>query len=185
MKEKKEKEIAQFLGENLKRIRTEKGVSRKILAEMLGVTDVAIGQYENGLRTPTAEKAAALADFLKVSITDFVSVNSKIIDKKIFEYRLQRAYQMARDFLDSLLNAEPNFDNEGHVVIYSPSKIIFEKGGVHSYHGNTNAVAFKTKEDFVKVMEQAEFEALLRQVHFNTAFRHIVFGSEFYRVIDE
>ena len=183
--------VAQVLGENLKRIRLEKGVSRKELAEKLGITEIAVGQYERGDRQPQLDKIFAAADFLKVSVVSLTGENDfsdnvpnveKIVDDKIFEYRLQRAYQMARDFLDSLYNAEPNFDKEGRIVIFTPAKVQY-KNGVVSYlsddKGNIgNSVAFKSKADFVKVMEQAERDALRQRIEINSAFRQIVFGEE-------
>jgi len=179
---KDKKTVAQILGENLKRIRTEKGVSRKELAEKLGVSQTTIASYENGIKTPMLEKVFLLAEILKVSITDLTGDNPNAESGKVFEYRLQRAYQMARDFLDSLYNAEPNFDKEGRIVIFTPAKVQY-KNGVVSYlsddKGNIgNSVAFKSKADFVKVMEQAERDALRQRIEINSAFRQIVFGEE-------
>lgn len=196
-----------FLGEKLKKLRQAAGVSRKQLADYLGVSVVVVGQYERGERNPRQEKVTALADFFNVLPTELISTNlntlekstADVIDKKIFEYRLDRAYKLARDFIDYKLNATPNFDEEGKIVIHTPKKIIFEKGGTVSYSGeyNTvkggtvsysgeyNTVKFKTPADFVAIMERAEFTALQRQTNFNFAFRHIVFGDELYHVIDD
>ena len=185
--------VNKILGENIKRVRTEKGVSRKELAEKLGVSEVSISTYENGQKQPPLEKIFSIADFLKVSVASLTGENDysdnvpnveKIVGDKIFEYRLQRAYKMARDFIDNLLNAEPNFDKEGRILIHSPKKIIFEKGGTINYIGEHNTVIFKTPEDFVNVMERTEIIALQRQTNFNFAFRHIVFGDELYRVLN-
>lgn len=182
-----------FLGEKLKKLRQAAGVSRKQLADYLGVSVVVVGQYERGERNPRQEKVIALADFFNVLPTELISTNlntlekptADVIDKKIFEYRLDRAYKLARDFIDYKLNATPNFDEEGRIVIHTPKKIIFEKGGTVSYSGEYNTVKFKTPADFVAIMERAEFTALQRQTNFNFAFRHIVFGDELYHVIDD
>ena len=179
------KTVAQILGENLKRIRTEKGVSRKDLAAAIGVSEVNFGKYETGNILPSLDKILAAADFLKVSVASLTGENDysdntpnieKLVEERFFNRRLQRAYQMARDFLDSMLNYEPNFDKEGRVVVHSPEKITYENGVV-SYHDGYNSVAFKTKSDFVKVMEQAENDALRQQISFNQAFRQIVFNE--------
>ena len=183
---KDKKTVAQVLGDNLKRIRQEKGVSRKQLAAAIETTDINFGKYERGDALPPLDKIFAIADFLKVSVASITGENDfsanvpnvqKIVDEKIFEYRLQRAYQMAEYFLDSLLNREPNFDKEGRIVIFTPAKVEY-KNGVISFsadnEGNLgNYVAFKDKADFVKVMEQAEKDALHRQINFNAAFRQI------------
>ena len=174
---KDKKNVAQILGENLKRIRLDKGVSRKDLAAVLIVSESIIGQYENEKKLPPLDKIFTIADFLNVPITDLTGGNPNFIENKIFEYRLQRAYQMARDFLDSLLNAKLNFDKEGLVVVHSPEKITY-KNGVASFHGGYNSVAFQNKLDFVNVMERAENDALRQRIDFNAAFRQIVFGEK-------
>ena len=169
--------VAQILGENLKRIRLEKGISRKDLAAAIEIDESSYGKYERGERNLPADKIYNLAISLNCSVADILGENPNAESGKVFEYRLQRAYQMARDFLDSLLNAEPNFDKEGRVVVHSPEKITYENG-VASFHGGYNSVAFKSKLDFVNVMERAENDALRQQIDFNAAFRQIVFGEK-------
>ena len=169
--------VAQILGENLKRIRLEKGISRKDLAATIEIDESSYGKYERGERNLPADKIYNLAISLNCSVADILGENPNAESGKVFEYRLQRAYQMARDFLDSLLNAEPNFDKEGRVVVHSPEKITYENG-VASFHGGYNSVAFKSKLDFVNVMERAENDALRQQIDFNAAFRQIVFGEK-------
>ena len=169
--------VAQILGENLKRIRLEKGISRKDLAAAIEIDESSYGKYERGERNLPADKIYNLAISLNCSVADILGENPNAESGKVFEYRLQRAYQMARDFLDSLLNAEPNFDKEGRVVVHSPEKITYENG-VASFHGGYNSVAFKNKLDFVNVMERAENDALRQQIDFNAAFRQIVFGEK-------
>ena len=61
---KDKKTVAQILGENLKRIRLEKGVSRKDLAAVLIVSESIIGQYENEKKLPPLDKIFTIADFL-------------------------------------------------------------------------------------------------------------------------
>lgn len=45
--------INRKLGNKLKRLRIESGMSRKQLANMLGLTVSAVGMYEQGRRTPS------------------------------------------------------------------------------------------------------------------------------------
>jgi transcriptional regulator with XRE-family HTH domain len=175
---------AQILGENLKRIRTEKGFTRKKVATDIGITETAYGTYERGERKLDVETIFKLAVSLNVKIADIVGENPYAQDNKIFDYRLHKAFEMARDFIDQLFNEKPHFDDEGR-IIYSPKKIKTNDDGTICYYGGYNSVTFKTAEDFIKVMEQAENDALKQQIHFNLAFRHIIWGDEFYRVIDK
>lgn len=45
--------INRKLGNKLKRLRTDAGLSRKQLADMFGLTVSAVGMYEQGRRTPS------------------------------------------------------------------------------------------------------------------------------------
>lgn len=58
-------------GDKLKQIRIEKGVSRKDLAEQVGVTESMIGQIERGTKTLTLPLAKEIATVLECSISDF------------------------------------------------------------------------------------------------------------------
>lgn len=52
---------AQKLGENLKRIRTEKGISQSDIAKSLGVSRGFVSNIENGKRNPTLATISRLA----------------------------------------------------------------------------------------------------------------------------
>ena len=186
---------SQILGENLKRIRTEKNITRKQLAQKIGITEISFGKYERGERNLTADKIYNLATVLNVKVADILGENpqaqiSDVLDEnqntgeQIFKYRLHRAYKMARDFLDYESNKEANFDDDGHIVIYSPKEIVYESNGVFSYRGGINAIAFKSADDFIKVMEKAEELALTRGIYFYLAFREIIFNETNLRVFD-
>ena len=56
------------LGSCFKRIRTEKGVTQKQVAEGIGITDRQYQYYEYGKQTPSALLLCALADYFDVSI---------------------------------------------------------------------------------------------------------------------
>ena len=54
----------------LKEIRQKEKMSRKELAEKLGVSVHAIGHYENGLRIPPRQKVVQIADIFGISRDD-------------------------------------------------------------------------------------------------------------------
>ena len=57
--------------ERLKELRLEKNLSIKALAIKIGVSDVAIGRWEKGQRTPSIDSLVSLAVFFGVS-TDYL-----------------------------------------------------------------------------------------------------------------
>jgi transcriptional regulator with XRE-family HTH domain len=52
----------------LQKLREKKGISRRVLAELCGLSKNMIALYENGKRWPNIENAAKLADCLGVSL---------------------------------------------------------------------------------------------------------------------
>ena len=52
------------IGENIRRIRREKKITQKRLAEMTGLTNVVINYYEHGAKNPTIETVRKIADAL-------------------------------------------------------------------------------------------------------------------------
>lgn len=58
--------------ENLKKYRERKGISRRELAGILGVTVQTYGAYENGKREPNLDKLIKIAAALHVSIDDLL-----------------------------------------------------------------------------------------------------------------
>jgi len=64
--------MAEF-GENLKRVREEKGITQQTLADYLYVTRQAVSRWEGGSRYPDIMTAKKTAQFLDVSMDDLLS----------------------------------------------------------------------------------------------------------------
>ncbi|MFA6077303.1 MAG: helix-turn-helix transcriptional regulator [Candidatus Paceibacterota bacterium] len=66
------KDDAKKLGENLKKIRTEKNITQTDLAEKLGVDKSFISNIENGKNNPTLSTITNLAQALGVSTNELL-----------------------------------------------------------------------------------------------------------------
>jgi len=66
------KDEAQKLGENLKRIRTEKGISQGDIARALEMDKSFVSNIENGKTNPTLATIAKLAKAIRVSIDELL-----------------------------------------------------------------------------------------------------------------
>lgn len=64
--------MAEF-GENLKRVREERGITQQTLAEYLYVTRQAVSRWEGGSRYPDIMTAKKIAQFLEVSLDELLS----------------------------------------------------------------------------------------------------------------
>jgi transcriptional regulator with XRE-family HTH domain len=60
--------------ENLKRIRTEKGITQGQLAKACGVTNQAISNYETGIREPSLDIIAKQVSVLEVSADELLGI---------------------------------------------------------------------------------------------------------------
>lgn len=66
------KSEAQKLGKNLKRIRTEKGISQGDIVRSLGMDRAFISNIENGKTNPTLATIAKLAKAIGVSVDELL-----------------------------------------------------------------------------------------------------------------
>ena len=179
---------AQILGENLKRIREEKGVTRKELAERLGVGVDTVGLYENGKRLAPLDKVFDIADFFQVSVVSLTGDNGynteypplPDFDKKIFEYRFERAKEMLKyvDGFAELVGYDALHKNDSGTVTIVVSEKITYKDGVVIEAGGSHHITFKDEKVFTDFMERAADRALYRQIPFNQALIDLVDGTK-------
>ena len=61
--------------DNLKELRTERGLGQVELANAIGVSKGVISLWENGLREPNMYSLIVIAKFFKISIDELVGLN--------------------------------------------------------------------------------------------------------------
>ena len=77
------------VGENIKRIRLEKKLSRRELSEITGLSQGYIAQVENSLRNPTLDTLKKIAKGLNVRL-EFLTSNSNTNEIKTFGAELDK-----------------------------------------------------------------------------------------------
>ena len=60
----------------LRQLREKRGLSQTGLADLVGLKQVTISQYENGSRRPDLVKSKRLADALGISLDDFFRLDT-------------------------------------------------------------------------------------------------------------
>ena len=80
--------------ENLKKFRTQKGLSQQKLAELVGVSQTAIYNWEKGERTPKMDAITKIADVLGVKLSDLIPTDQAIdwFFERVEENRITREY---------------------------------------------------------------------------------------------
>lgn len=66
---------------NLRKIRKLRGLKQKQLADMVGVSESAISQYESGTKFPSFEVALKLAEALDCESADLISERDVLFEK--------------------------------------------------------------------------------------------------------
>ncbi len=102
--------MAEF-GENLKRVREEKGITQQTLADYLYVTRQAVSRWEGGSRYPDIMTAKKISQYLEVSLDDLLSDDdmkqyaekSEILDTPIS--KKVQIFLMALAFMCSLFHS--------------------------------------------------------------------------------
>ena len=62
------------IGENIKKIRKEKGLMQKELGVLCGMSESQIGAYENGYRSPKLETIKKIANALDISFSELLDM---------------------------------------------------------------------------------------------------------------
>ena len=105
------------LGENIKKIRLDKKLSRKALAKKIGVSEVTITRYENNDREPNMNTLKKLSEALGVSVIDIIyptgsdkesAINNfqSIIEEAYYYPELIKAFKTITTFTTSNLSKE-------------------------------------------------------------------------------
>ena len=92
------------IGENIKRLRIEKGWKQKDLAEHSDVTRVSIGNYERGTRVPPVDIAFRLAESLGVTVGEIVGETEKT--ETLFDLLNEENQKQVSDYIEFLLSRQ-------------------------------------------------------------------------------
>lgn len=79
-----------LFSENLKDIRNKANISRKEIAEKIGVTLVAYGNYEKGDREPRLDTLVKIASVLQCSVDDLLSYKPNVDETQLITNELEK-----------------------------------------------------------------------------------------------
>ena len=96
-------------GENLQKLRKEKGISQEQLAEQLGVTRQSVSKWESGNSYPEMDKIVAICNLFHCDMD--VLINKDIIEER------------ERKFNVEFLNGFAYIDNQGYILEISEQKL--------------------------------------------------------------
>lgn len=85
------------VGENIKRIRIERGLTQKQLAEQCNLSEITIRQYEDGKYIPKIGNLKKIANVLEVTVYEiYGSENGSVMEPNYLEW-IDRTYRLLAD----------------------------------------------------------------------------------------
>ena len=88
-------------GQNLKKVRTERGISQEELAKSAGVHSVQFSRYERGQSAPSIEVVQKIAQTLEISIDQLVfGDQDEVSEKSIQDRELLELFKKVQGFND-------------------------------------------------------------------------------------
>ena len=104
------------IGNKIKTLRKQRGITQEQLAESIGISFQAISKWENGIALPDITLAPALANYFGVSMDELFEYNLRETQEKIeaivdnaYDYRLSDPLK-SREILEEGLKAYPDND---------------------------------------------------------------------------
>lgn len=161
----------QIFGENLERVRKEKGYSRKELADVLGMNPIAYSAYERALRQPSLDKIFVLADFLKVPLTDLTGdASTQTDEKRYFKKEFFRTMKLA-----NLAGCQLDPTPDGGISLTLIKDLIWK--------GNTAAgflltLKIQSDKDFVQIINYIEETAIANNQTFDFVLRQFIHDAD-------
>ena len=120
------------VGKCLREIRTQKGLSMRVLAEMSGLNINTLSLIENGRTSPNISSLQQLAQSLQVSVTDFFQSNQES-KKVVFQKQGKRScVQFEHSVMEDLAAGMSRFGMEPIIVTFEPNANSGKKAIVHT-----------------------------------------------------
>ena len=92
-----------YIGENIKRLRAEKGITQEELADLLFVSFQTVSKWERNISYPDVEIIPAIANYFGVTIDELMG-NSKVKEEAEITKRLQEYERLELEYKDEEKN---------------------------------------------------------------------------------
>ena len=89
------------IGDNIKRLRNEKGITQEALSEILNVSSVAVSKWERGETMPDISLLPKLAFYFQTTIDELMNYDACAVELRITEF-IQKHTEAAEAFQNAL-----------------------------------------------------------------------------------
>ena len=116
-----------MVGENLKKIRTDKGLTQEEVALRSGLSQGYVNQLESGKRMYTQKSLEQIADALDISIADFFREDETNASVREYKSEDNRTKPPTNKEISALLNGLPPKLKEHYFSLLKLEKALWEK----------------------------------------------------------
>lgn len=168
------------IGENLKRLRKEKGLSQRALAQLSGVTHSQIANYETGKAKPSLDTLRKLGKGLQLSIFEMVPYEEYKEEVLHDLPEKNDAFKKAFDFIEQeakkrgINKIVKEIENLGYDVLYSKMQNEFLPSCVCEIYLSSDEFILVKDEDLIRLEEEKEH-------YLNFLFEKLVEKSEVHK----
>lgn len=115
-----------YIGENIKRLRHEKGITQETLADFLGVTFQSVSRWERGESYPDITMLPAIAGFFNVSVDNLLGASKSVDEEqltKLLEYHDNLTDE--RLIFESIRSLKQKYPNDFRVQLRYMGYLVF------------------------------------------------------------
>ncbi len=114
------------IGENIKRLRQEKGLTQEVLADFIGVTFQSVSRWERGESYPDITLLPVIAEFFSVSVDELLGANKNRDEAEINKLLKEHDnYTDEKLILKSIIALKERYPNDYRVQLRWMSYLIF------------------------------------------------------------
>ncbi|NQG98448.1 helix-turn-helix transcriptional regulator [Streptococcus suis] len=118
-----EKELAIYIGQQIKNYRKQIGLTQKELAEKLGMGHTTVANYEKGFRSPKKDTLFDLADVFGVSIDDLFPQRTTTAPNSLIEQISDKVVQLTEPNQKNVLRYSSELLDKQNTVTYSKNTV--------------------------------------------------------------
>lgn len=154
-----------YIGENIKRLRRQKGITQETLAERMLVSAQAVSKWERNEALPDISMILPLASYFGVSTDELLGLDSAKAEEKIQEILNERnrlcALGKEYEAFDLIVRAYREFPNDWRIVEDYMWKLNYDPNCVEPYGNEVH------REELYRLCERVMDECTVDQVRYS------------------
>ena len=154
-----------YIGDNIKRLRRQKGVTQETLAERMHVSAAAVSKWERNETLPDISMVLPLASYFGVSTDEILGLDAAKIEQRIQEIMNERnrlcALGKTHDAFDLIVTAYEEFPDDWRIVEEYMWKLYYDPNCEEPYGNEVH------KEELYRLCERVLDECIVDQVRYS------------------